>query len=268
MFKKNSPFLIVHKFQQPSAAAQTAANTGPPPATNPNGMNSSQNSTSDSSAKFWDNKFEYCKVYFKQQGGSITSYKLKFQPCGRTIHESNFQIMMYYHPTKPFVDTIYKKTRLRWIGFSPNAQQHTDSFKVIVLSKDSPSLVDGTIDHFDNNETEDWDNDESLYPSPNALNARSSHDDLFAMLSSMLPVANYTTSANYLLPMKSMTKKGEVSLMDCVDGSRTEDLRFMREHALVLTCMALVLRDHEVKKAQSAYGRTPYNGVTTESAAL
>ncbi|KAH3685682.1 hypothetical protein WICPIJ_003366, partial [Wickerhamomyces pijperi] len=53
MFKKNSPFLIVHKFQQPSAAAQTAANTG--------GMNSSQNSTSDSSAKFWDNKFEYCK---------------------------------------------------------------------------------------------------------------------------------------------------------------------------------------------------------------
>lgn len=262
MFKRNSPFLIIYKFNSPSTLLHPEARSAIP-TDRLNSVNLQPEPHANSSdVKFFENKFEYCKVYFKQQPQGITSYKLKFQPTGQASHPTNFQVMLYYHPTKPFIDTVFKNTRLRWIGFSPNPHQYTNSFKVIRLNDDSPSLADGITESFNN--MHDWDNDEELYPLPNLLNTQRSQTDLFAMLSSMLPIANYNASSTYLLPMKSMAKKGEIRSMDCIDPRRrpgseaNDDFEFIKEHNLVLTCMVMVIRDHELKKAQTSEGRGSY----------
>lgn len=251
-FKRSAPVLIIYKFDAPSIQNQN-------------------NEVPLMDSSFVNNKTEYCKVYCKSLRKGSMQYTLKFTPG----NDEQFQVKLLMHPRFAFVDTIYKKTRLRWIGTTQLISLNgSGNFKLIIVNDDSPGLLD--LDLQSSEPLTDYE------PSRATVDAIS--NDFLANLSNFPPIARFTDSTEKTrdnIPQKIIFKSlGELKLLEIKQTnenndydnenneindnentlSRTQEFQIndilteedsilnLPESTLVMTCMSLVLRDHEVRK--------------------
>jgi hypothetical protein len=300
VFKRNYPILIIYKFKTPELPTgdELGNNTVDP-------MN------------FNSQKIEYCRVYLKFFRNGTVRYTLKFTPNGKPSNSDynteattsstssdpeDFEVTLIMNTKTAFVDTIYKGTRMRWVGTtSPSSFQGSGFFRLLVMNDESPGMLDHESRmHRSLLEGTDTDDDRHL---PSALTMHMISTDLLASLSSFPPIARFSDTCNrnnkndipmkQKIPQKLMFRSnGTIKVMearhtanhhDTINGDdgiseagtnndgeqydaghmgvtgpvenrstalseEADSILNVSEETLVLSCMALVLRDHENKK--------------------
>lgn len=208
-FKKNSPSIVIYKFNSPSPNCK---NIGPEAAENP--------------------KVEFCKVYFKYLKEKIAKYTFQFTPNGDPKDPENEMITMYVSSVTPYADVYYKNTRLRWVGTTNIASTYGSGFfKLLKLSDQSPSLTDCLDENFTD-------------PTDPYLTSR----DQLATQSSLPPLARYSDKESTSIPKKRLIRHGDVKLIEVFNTGDKNSIMDIPQSSLVITCLALVLRDQELKK--------------------
>jgi len=225
-FKKGSPNIVIYKFK----------------------ASSTDKSTKSSISEPVENKLEFCKVYYKYLQSKISRYSLHFTPNGQKNDLENETIEMYISSVTPYADLYYKGTRLRWIGTtSIAALSGSGFFKLIKLSDDQPSLVDLVGD----------DVSEIMEPETMAYRGFS------ATASSLPPLARYSDRDSSSIPRKRMLRQGNFKVVEVFGSGNKDSILDIPYCSLVITCLALVLRDQEMKKSS---GHTKYYETSVLSA--
>ncbi|CCH45925.1 hypothetical protein BN7_5512 [Wickerhamomyces ciferrii] len=208
-FKKNSPTLVIYKFKPPSSLNSS------------NGLDPNDNP-----------KFEFCKIYFKYLKMKIAKYVFQFMPNGQINDPENETIVMYISSATPYADVVYRNTRLRWIGTTNMSSTFGSGFfKLIKLNDDSPSLTDNTDEVFAD-------------PTDPLLTSR----DPNATQSQLPPLARFSDRESSTMPIKRTIRHGDVKMVEVLNNGDRNSILDVPYCSLVITCLALVLRDQESKK--------------------
>lgn len=208
-FKKNSPNLVIYKFKAPST---TCSNIGPDATENP--------------------KVEFCRVYFKYLKEKIAKYTFQFMPNGSSNDPENETITMYVNSVTPYADVCFKNTRLRWVGTtSMSSTFGSGFFKLLKLGDDSPSLTDNLDENFQD-------------PTDPYLTSR----DTWASTSPLPPLARYSDKESSSMPKKRLLRHGDVKLIEVFHNADKNSILDVPYCSLIISCMALVLRDQETRK--------------------
>ncbi len=209
-FKKNCPTVVIYRFKTPSV----------------NCSNVSPEATIESP------KIEFCRVYFKYLKDKIAKYTFQFMPNGDPNDAENETLTMYVSSVTPYADVCYKNTRLRWVGTtSMSSTFGSGFFKLLKLSDESPSLTD----HLDEN-----------FPDP--TNPLLASRDALANTSPLPPLARFSDKQSSSIPKKRLLRHGDIKLIEVFNSGNKDSILDIPYCSLVISSLALVLRDQEIKK--------------------
>ncbi|CAM9013877.1 unnamed protein product [Wickerhamomyces anomalus] len=177
-------------------------------------------------------KIEFCRVYFKYLKDKIAKYTFQFMPNGDPNDAENETLTMYVSSVTPYADVCYKNTRLRWVGTtSMSSTFGSGFFKLLKLSDESPSLTD----HLDEN-----------FPDP--TNPLLASRDALANTSPLPPLARFSDKQSSSIPKKRLLRHGDIKLIEVFNSGNKDSILDIPYCSLVISSLALVLRDQEIKK--------------------
>ena len=194
-------------------------------------------------------KVPFCQVFTKfLRRTHTTRFILHITPNGVQDDPENFRVVMFTSAYGSFTDCRFKKTKMRWVGTTPAiASRGSGFFKLVVLNDSVPSLIDGI-------------RDDDVNPQPSMEFLRST--TRIVTSSDMPPVTRFSDKSSTTLPWKGLLQLGDVKLVEVFSRSDTNSCLDVADSSLVLTCMALVLRDQEVRKnkGNGRYSDAAVNG--------
>lgn len=198
-------------------------------------------------------KYPFCKVHSKfVKSGKIRRYTLEFTPDPDSLH--SFTLPIFKNRLKPYADTIYKDTRLRWVGITPvSAVYGSGEFKLMVVADKYPHLMDNLKS--------------DLKPDPKnpLLKEMTVSADLCGASnkryeSSELPsFGKFSDQAADFFP-KKYSCEGHFTFFDAADikDLAKDSLKTVQKvgiDVMVLACMGIALKDQEAKKCSNTLNR-------------
>lgn len=234
-FRKNCPYMTISKYYVASELRTKV-------------LSSNANPKLDAEEPI---KYVFCKVHDKYIKSGIKRFTLEFTPNLLCPSES-FKVVMFTHRSKPYTDTIYKGTKLRFVGTSVCTSVFgSSSIQLMVMNEpEAISLLD--------NMTEDDKPalDNPLLKEETTLTDISAGSIIYKLYgnSTLPPLAKFTDHHGDILPRK-VQKLGQIFCYEAIDLTNRDDLygdynnvKQVKLDTMVITCMLLVLREQENKK--------------------
>ncbi|CDK26724.1 unnamed protein product [Kuraishia capsulata CBS 1993] len=242
--RKNCPYMILYKFYEEKDRLA---------------MEQLKLSNPTEYKDFYTDKYVICKVYSKFLKCGVKRYVLEMYPKPNEKGvQANYssKIVMFTHRGKPYTDVLYKGTKIRWLGTSVITSPYASTSFEMVIQNKSPSahLHDGITD------------DDKPDPANPLLHDDTTVGDVAAPIeycrkyrNSTLPIFAQYNDSPHELALKKFRIQGTVACYERMNNANAvrafKTMRYVTNDTIIVTIMAMVLREQEGKKSHNAISK-------------